>query len=548
MRLDGWSLGAFAVAFLVASPLLAVVVLALSPSDGIWPHLAATVLPRYLRTTATLLLGVGIGAFAIGVGTAWLVTMCRFPARRLFEWALLLPLAAPAYVAAYVYTDLLEYAGPVQGALRALFGWSSAADYWFPEIRSLGGAIAMMSLVLYPYVYLLARAAFVEQSVCAIEVSRTLGRGPWVGFLRVALPLARPAIVVGVSLAMMEALNDFGTVDYFAVATFTAGIYDVWLNMNSTAGAAQLAATMLLVVAVLVSGERLARRGRRFHHTSTRYRALPGYRLHGARALAAVVACLLPVTLGFVVPTAVLSMYAVETPIASTGARYFEDARNSLVLSGGTALMAAAIGLFLAYGLRLGGGRWLRAASRFAVLGYAVPGAVLAVGVLIPLAAIDNAVDGVAQRLLQVSTGLLLSGTLLALVYGYLVRFLALALGTVEAGLAKITPAIDGAARSLGCGPGRALLAIHLPMLKGSILTAALLVFVDTMKELPMTVLLRPFNFDTLATSVHQLASGELLEQSALGALTIIGAGVLPVIALSRTIGAARPGNVTRPQ
>jgi iron(III) transport system permease protein len=542
LPVDGWSLGAFAIAALFAAPLLAVVFLALSPSGGIWPHLAATVLPLYLLTTAWLLVGVGIGTLVIGVGTAWLVTMCRFPGRRLFEWTLLLPLAAPAYVAAYVYTDLLEYAGPLQRALRGLFGWSSAADYWFPEIRSLGGAIAMMSLVLYPYVYLLARAAFVEQSVCAIEVSRTLGKGPWGGFLRVALPLARPAIVVGVSLAMMEALNDFGTVDYFAVATFTAGIYDVWLNMNSTAGAAQLATVMLLLVVALIAGERLARRGRRFHHTSTRYRTLPGYRLVGFRALAAFVTCLLPVALGFAVPAAVLFLYAIDTPLASSSSRYFEDARNSLVLSGGTALVAAAIGLFLAYGLRLRGGRGLRAATRFAALGYAAPGAVLAVGVLIPLAALDNALDGVARSVLHLSIGLVFTGTLFALVYGYLVRFLALALGTVEAGLTKITPAIDGAARSLGCGPGRALLAVHLPMLKGSILTAALLVFVDTMKELPLTILLRPFNFDTLATSVHQLASSELLEESALGALTIVAAGVLPVIALSRTIGRARPG------
>lgn len=540
---DGWSIGTVAVAGLVAMPLVAIAVLALGPSDGIWSHLAATVLPVYLRTTLALLIGVGLGTVMIGVGTAWLVTMCRFPGVRVFEWGLLLPLAVPAYVIAYVYTDVLEYAGPVQSALRHLFQWQSARDYWFPEIRSLGGAVAMMSLVLYPYVYLLTRAAFLEQSVCALEVSRTLGTGPLAGFFRVALPLARPAIVVGVSLVMMEALNDFGTVDYFAVATFTAGIYDVWLNMNSTAGAAQLAAVMLILVLALIVAERVARRGRRHHAMSTRYRPLPAVRLRGARAVVAIAACLTPVVLGFGVPVGLLTAYAVDTPPVGSGSRYLEYAINSLGLAAATAVAAVALGLVLAYGLRLGGrSRVVRVAVRVAGVGYAIPGAVLAVGVLTPLAMIDNAVDGLSRSLFQVSTGLVLSGSVFALIYGYTVRFMALALGSAEAGLGRITPAMDGAARSLGLGPGRTLTAVHLPMMKGSLLTAALLVFVDTMKELPITMLLRPFNFETLATYVHQYASSELLEECALGALTIVAAGVLPVIALSRTITRARPG------
>lgn len=539
----GWSVGTVAVAGLVAMPLVTVAVLALGPSDGIWSHLAATVLPVYLRTTLALLIGVAIGTVTIGVGAAWLVTMYRFPGVRAFEWALLLPLAVPAYVIAYVYTDVLEYAGPVQNALRHIFQWQSARDYWFPEIRSLGGAIAMMSLVLYPYVYLLTRAAFLEQSVCALEVSRTLGASPLAGFFRVALPLARPAIIVGVSLVMMEALNDFGTVDYFAVATFTAGIYDVWLNMNSIAGAAQLATVMLILVLALIVAERWARRGRRHHSMSGRYRPLEGIRLRGPRAAFAVAACLTPVVLGFGVPAGLLAAYAAGTPPADSGSRYLDYAINSLGLAAATAIAAVALGVFLAYGLRLGGrSPVVRFGVRVSGIGYAIPGAVLAVGVLTPLAAIDNTIDGLSRSLFQVSTGLVLSGSVFALIYGYSVRFLALSLGSAEAGLGRITPTMDGAARSLGLGPGRTLTAVHLPMMKGSLLTAALLVFVDTMKELPITMLLRPFNFETLATYVHQYASSELLEECALGALTIVAAGVLPVIALSRTITRAHPG------
>jgi iron(III) transport system permease protein len=541
-RLDVWTLGAMVVALLVVAPLLALVYLALAPTDDIWSHLASTVLPVYVRTTFILMLGVGIGTFVIGVGTAWLVTMCRFPGSRIFQWVLLLPLAVPAYVIAYVYTDLLEFAGPIQGLLRDMFGWTTPRDYWFPQIRSLGGAIAMMTLVLYPYVYLLARAAFVEQSVCVLEVSRTLGKTPWRAFVEVALPLARPAIVVGVSLVLMETLNDFGTVDFFAVPTFTLGIYDVWLNMNSVAGAAQLALVLLLVVLVLLAAERLARRGQRYHHTSTRYRALPSYRLAGGRAWGAVCACVLPPVLGFAVPAVILAKYTLQLPAGYLGGDFLRYAWNSLSLSLIAAFLAIVIGLFLVYGVRLSRGPWLQGMVRFAGIGYAVPGAVLAVGIMIPLAALDNTVDAFSRQAFGLSTGLILSGTIFAIVYGYLVRFLALSLGTTEAGLAKITVGVDGAARTLGLGPLKTMTRVHLPMMRGSILTAAILVFVDCMKELPITILLRPFNFDTLATHVHQYASSDLLEKCAPGALAIVAVGILPVIALSMTIGRSRPG------
>ena len=541
---DGWTAATITLAAIMMVPLVCVIWLALAPSDDIWSHLVDTVLGKYIRVTLALMIGVGIGVTVIGTGTAWLVTMCRFPGRTLFNWALLLPLAVPAYVLAFVITDQLEYAGTVQTALRAVFGWQNRQDYWFPEIRSLGSCIAVMTLVLYPYVYLLARAAFMEQSVCVIEVSRTLGRGPWRSFFSVALPLARPAIVIGVTLALMETVNDFGTVDFFAVNTFTAGIYDVWLNMNSRAGAAQLACVLLLFVIALIVLERWGRKGQRYHHTSSKYRELPSYRLRGVRATLAFTACLLPVALGFLLPAGVLAHYALHYYEETLSADFFTHALNSLTLAGISAVLAVAIGVFMAYGVRLSGGRIIRTITRVASVGYAVPGAVLAIGIVVPLGAFDNAVDALSRNLFGIPTGLLLSGTIAGLIYGYLARFLALSYGTMESSLGKITPSMDGAARTLGHGPGATLSRVHFPLMRASLLTAALLVFVDCMKELPLTLILRPFNYDTLATFVYQYASDALLEESALGALTIVAAGILPVILLSISVIRSRPGDV----
>lgn len=308
--IDVWAFGTLAVALTVALPIFVVIGLALTPSGDIWAHLVETVLGHLVSTTLLLMIGVGFGTFIIGTGTAWIVTMCRFPGKRVFEWALLIPMAVPAYVIAYVYTDILEYSGPIQEMIRNAFGFETRRDYWFPEIRSLGGAITMMTLVLYPYVYLLARSAFLEQSVCVLEASRTLGKGPWPSFFKVALPLARPAIAVGVSLVMMETLNDYGTVDFFAVSTFSKGIFDVWMNMNSPSGAAQLASVLLLFVIALVGLERYGRRKQKFHHTTTHIRTLPGFKLSPTVATLAFLACALPVILGFVVPAWVLANYA----------------------------------------------------------------------------------------------------------------------------------------------------------------------------------------------------------------------------------------------
>ena len=542
-RLDWWTAANLVFTGLAIVPVLAVLYLALTPGDNIWPHLVATVLGGYITTTLTLMVGVGAGTLIIGVGTAWLVTMCRFPGRRLFEWGMLLPMAMPAYIIAYVYTDILEFAGPLQGALREMFGWSSKRDYWFPEIRSLGGAVAMMTLVLYPYVYLLSRAAFLEQSVGVFEASRSLGRGPWRSFFTVALPLARPAIIIGLYLVLMETLNDYGTVDFFAVNTFSLGIFDVWLNMNNISGAAQLASVMLVFVAALVFAERHARRKQRFHNTSTKMQALPGFPLSGGRGWAATVGCLIPIFLGFVLPTLVLIDYAQRHYDPELSREIMGHALNSVrlsVLAGGIAVVIAIV---MTYGARVRGSRLLAAANRIAALGYAIPGAVLAVGVLVVLGNLDYGIDTFARENFGLSTGLIFSGTIAAVTFGYLVRFLALSLGTVEASLGKVTPNMDGAARSLGRGAFATMRLVHLPLIRGSVATAVLLVFVDCMKELPMTVILQPFNFQTLATFVHQYASDEQLGDAALAALSIVGVGVLPVILLSLTIAKSRPGH-----
>lgn len=540
---DRWGALTLAIALFVATPLIAVATIALTPAPEIWRHLYHTVLFGYVERTVMLIGGIGLGTFVIGTGTAWLVTMCRFPGRGLFNWALVLPLAVPTYILAFVFTDQLEYAGAVQGTLREAFGWRNRQDYWFPEIRSMGGAITVMTLVLYPYVYLLARAAFLEQSVCVLEVSRTLGKTAWQSFWYVALPLARPAIVIGMTLAMMEALNDFGTVDFFGVKTFTAGIYDVWLNMDNISGAAQLASVLMIFVIVLVVMERMARRGQRYHHTSSKIQALPSYRLSGVKAVLAAVFCALPILLGFVLPASVLVSYAVVFFDVTLKANYLTITLNSISLSLGAAVIAVAIGLVLAYGLRMGSGPLPRAAVRFASIGYAVPGAVLAIGVIVPMAGLDNAIDAFSERVFGVSTGLLFSGTVIAILYGYLARFLALSFGTVEAGLGKVSRNMDGAARTLGANPFQTMSRVHFPLLRTSLLTAGLLVFVDCMKELPITIILRPFGYDTLATFVFQYASDELFEESALGALTIVAAGLIPVVILALTTLRSRPGH-----
>ncbi len=537
-----WHLLSLGITLALACPVLAVLLQLLLPSAEIWSHLAATVLPGYLRNSALLVLGVGTGVLLIGVSSAWLVAMCKFPGRNMLQWALLLPLAVPTYVIAYAYTDFLQFTGPVQTLLREAFGWGRD-DYYFPNVRSLGGAICLMTLVLYPYVYLLSRAAFLEQSVCVLEVGRTLGRGPWRLFGSVALPLARPAIAGGTALALMEVLNDFGAVQFFGVDTFTTGIFRTWFSLGQPIAAAQLASTLLLFVFALLLLERWSRGKAQFFHTSSRYSALPQYQLRGWCALSALLVCALPVLLGFVLPAGLLLQMAWEVGDPLLGTRFFHYARNSLVLATIAAVLAVLLALLLGYAARLTQSRLSRICTRIAGMGYAVPGSVIAVGVLVPLGFLDTHLNQFSERWWDISLGLVFTGTLVALIYAYLVRFLAVSLNAVDASLAKVTPSMDGAARTLGQSPGATLRRIHIPMTKTSLLAAGILVFVDVIKELPATVILRPFDFDTLAIRAYELASDERLAQASTSALAIVLVGIIPVIMLSRAMTRSRPGH-----
>ena len=540
-RPDPWRAGVIAAALLLALPVITVFSFVFVPAGEVWQHLADTVLTDYIVNSLVLMVGVGIGTLVLGVSTAWLTSLCDFPGRRQFEWALLLPLAVPAYIIAYTYTGMLDFAGPVQTSLRAWTGLEYG-EYWFPQIRSRGGAIAMLSLVLYPYVYLLARAAFLEQSVCVLEVSRTLGAGPWRSFFRVALPLARPAVITGVSLALMETLADYGTVQYFGVDTFTTGIFRTWFGLGDSAAAAQLAALLMVFVFTLILLERWSRRQARYHHATYRYKNLPRYRLTGWRQAAAVLACALPLTFGFLVPAGQLGLWAGRTAPKMVDGDFIGLTASSLGLAAAAAVLTLVLALFMAYGRRLRPGRGVGTAVQVAGMGYAVPGTVIAVGVMLPFAWLDNTVDAWARSTLGFSTGLILSGTLAALLFAYAVRFLAVSLNAVEGGLGRIRPSMDDAARSLGRRPGQVLWQVHRPLMRGTLLTALLLVFVDVLKELPATLILRPFNFNTLAVRAYELASDERLADASNAALAIVLAGIIPVVLLSRSIARSRAG------
>ncbi|MEO1249150.1 MAG: iron ABC transporter permease [Pseudomonadota bacterium] len=539
---DGWSLATVLIAIIIALPMLIVLgSFLLGPGES-WDHLVQTVLPRYVVNSVILMLGVGLICAAVGTGAAWVVTMYAFPGARILRWALVLPLAVPTYLMAYVYTDILDVAGPVQTLLRDVTGLSPR-EYWFPSIRSLGGAIFIMGFVLYPYVYLLARAAFLEQSLCALEVARTLGRSAARSFVTVALPLARPAIAAGTALALMETLGDYGAVSHFGIQTFTTGIFRTWFGLGEPITATQLAAVLMLFAGALIILERKARKGARFHQTSHRYRELRPKPLRGAAAWTATILCAVPVIIGFAIPLIDLVVHCLtRTPTLAEG-RLWTYAGNSLMLSSLTMMIAVALALVLAYGRRLRPTMAARLSTRVAALGYALPGSVVAVGVLILLAATDRLLAAISTGS-GFAAGLFLSGSMFALIFAYVVRFLALSFQTVEAGLVKVNPAYDGASRTLGKTPVGTLLGVHAPMIRASIMTAGLLVFVEVMKELPATMIVRPFNLDTLAIATYRLASDERLAEAAPMALTIVLVSLIPVILLSRAISRGRPGNV----
>lgn len=525
-----WTAPTLALSLLLLAPIVVVLASVFASSGDIWRHLQETVLADYILNSLWLMLGVGALALPLGVVPAWLVTSFRFPFSRQLEWALLLPLAFPAYIIAYTYTGLLDFAGPAQSWWRETFG----GGYWFPEVRSLPGAAVMLALVLYPYVYLLTRAAFQEQSACAVEAARVLGAGPARAFFRVALPLARPAIVAGLSLALMETLADYGVVQYFGVATFTTGIFRTWFGLGSSVAAAQLSALLMGFVLALMVLENRARKQARYHHSSSRYRRVAPKGLHGWRGGLAFALCALPVGFGFIVPAAQLSVWAAQTYGASMNRQFLELIWHSVELALLASALALVAALALAYARRLQPGPLTSTANRLLSLGYAVPGTVIAIGVLLPFTWLDRQLAKWIDLLLDLDAGLALSGTIAILVFAYLTRFLAVSLNTVEAGLEKIKPSMDEASRSAGVGGFGLLRRVHGPMMRSSLLAAALLVFVEVLKELPATLILRPFNYNTLAVRAFELANDERLAAASLPALTIVLVGIIPVMILNR--------------
>ncbi|QID18127.1 iron ABC transporter permease [Nitrogeniibacter mangrovi] len=534
------TVAALGVALLAAVPILSVVFSLADWSTGeTWAHLIDTVLPEYLVNTLVMCVGVGIGVAVIGVATAWLTVMHDFPGRRIYAWALILPLAMPAYVMAYVYTDFLQFVGPVQSTLRQWFDWG-AGDYRFPDVRTVGGAVAMFAFVFYPYVYMLARTAFLERASGAMEAGRSLGLGSWACFFRVSLPLARPAVVTGVALALMETLADFGTVAYFGVQTFTTGIYRAWFSLGDRVAAAQLSAMLLGFVVLVLVLEQSSRGRARFNDTSRQRRPGFGRRLSPAAGWAASLVCFVPLLFGFLLPAALLLKMAINEGDAQFGPRFVALAGNSFTLATVTALIGVLLAVLLAYAARLAHNPLTRLFNRLVGLGYAVPGTVIAVGVLIPVTRLDNALADTVEALTGINPGLLLTGGMVALVFAYLTRFLSVALHTVETGLGRITPAMDEAGRNLGVRLWGRLRRIHLPLLRGSLLTAGLMLFVDVMKELPATLVMRPFNLDTLATQAYNLAADERLAEASTAALTIVLVGLVPVFVLSAQIARQR--------
>jgi len=526
---------AWIVAVACTAPMVAAAAAALAGDADTWRSLTATVLPGYALNTLMLVGLVAAGTAAIGTGAAWLVTMYRFPGVRLFEILLVLPLAFPAYVMAYAYTDLLSHPGAVQTALRAVTGWGPR-DYWFPNIRSLPGAALMLTIVLYPYVYLLARAAFSQQSATAYLAARTLGQGPWAAFLRVSLPMARPAIAAGVLLAIMETIADYGTVAHFAVKTFSTGIYQAWFSMADRGAAAQLALCLLAFALVVATLERVQRGQARAHMRGGRLGGMEAVPLTGARGWIAAFFCLVPVLTGFVLPVLILGRMAIGSGQSLADPRYIGFIANSLTLAGAAALLTVAGAVVIGFRARMVPGRVSRGLVLGAGLGYAVPGGVIAVGLLVPFAGLDNLIDGWARARLGISTGLIFTGSIWLLVIAYMARFMAVALQSFDAGLATVSPRMDQVARTLGRTPPRVLREVHLPILRGSLLTGLLIVFVDVMKELPATMIMRPFNFDTLAVQAHRLAADERLNQAAVPSLVIVAIGLLPVILVCRTL------------
>lgn len=524
-------------ALLVVMPVMALVVMAFSGDTQSLMHVAGTTAPHATVTTLILLAGIAAATGITGAATAWLVSFFAFPGRRIFAWALMLPLAVPTYISAYAFTDFFTFTGPVQGLVRRLGGFELARDYWFPDIRSLWGAVLVFSTVLYPYVYLAMRGLFLMQGRRAIEAAAILGAGHFRTLRQVLLPLARPALALGIILALMETLNDIGATEYLGIRTLTYSVFSTWVNQSDLAGSAQIALILLLVVTALIFAERWARRGQRFAEVGqgSAHAPFQHIRLTGPAAAGAVLACLAPVALGFGVPFIIMAGHALRYAGRGIDAGLIEALSTSVGFAAAAAVVTALVALLLSYAVRVSGTKTMQGLVRIASVGYAMPGTIIALGIFLPLARLDNLIDAAAGSLWGISTGLLITGSGATLVYAYAVRFMAIAEGSIDGGLRKLSPSLDMAALSYGRNRLQILLEVLLPLMRPALATAALLVFIDSLKELSATLLLRPFGVETLAIYAHDLASRGRIEQASGAAVIIVIAGIVPVIILTAT-------------
>ena len=535
-----WRAGSWLLALLLFTPVISLMIEALAPAEALFAHLWDTVLPDYILNSVLLISGVGGLGALLAVPAAWIIACCDIPGRKQLQWLLILPLAMPSYVIAYIYTDLLEYAGPVQQLLRSFMGWQSAADYYFPDIRSMGGAILVLSLVLYPYIYLLARTAFMEQTRSQILASRLLGCSPWQSFIRVSLPLARPAIITGIALMGMETLGDFATVSYFAIPSLTTAVYDTWLGYGSLNAAAKISAMMLLVVMLLITAEKYSRSKLQLYQKNTGQEQKEAFILHGWKRGLALGWCWTLVSLGFLLPCGILVDYLFRYFHKSWSPELLEYGTNSLIVSGAAAVCACVVALFLGLYQRLRNTKASKIPARLISTGYALPGNVLAIGVLIPLVQADHGLNNLLVMIGLPPVGLILSGSVFAIIFAYTVRFSAIAVGSVESSLGRISPSLDMASRTLGANASAMARRVHIPLVRKGLLAGVLLVFIESMKELPAALLLSPFNFNTLATWVFQYVSDEKLEYAALAALILVLVGLIPLILLNRSLEGQR--------
>lgn len=530
-----WLLPALLMVFCLVAPIATIFGIAFYPEENIWPHLYNTVLGGYISDTLVLILGVGSISLLLGVSTAWLVTMYNFPGRKFVSWALLLPLAMPTYIIAYCYVEIFDYSNFIQSSVRSLGGFTSAKDYWFFEIRSMGGAIFVLSIVLYPYIYLTSRAAFLQQNVSMLEASRMLGHSARTTFFKVALPMARPAIFVGLTLALMECLNDVGAVEFFGVNTLTVGIYATWLGRGNLGGGAQIALILLAFIFILIMAEKWARRGAKYSHTTKRIKPIQAQQLHGKTAFITSLICFTPIVLGFITPTLQLLADSLKYIDQTDYYAFLGYAKNSLILSGSAAILAVCIGLLLSYSERIFNVKLVGWVAKLASVGYAIPGVILGLGIFISLISFDDFLGNILEffGVAGASSEMWLSGSIFAIIFAYLVRFLAVSYGAIETGFGKIPDNYDHAAKSLGHHKFSILRKIHMPLIRPALATALILTFIDAMKELPATLILRPFNFDTLATHVYEIASLEIFEEAAISALFIVIIGLIPVYILN---------------